>query len=87
MLSDREQRIPIDTWITALVESVNIDIQSLVFSNNLLRVFVGIERVHKNQRHVCAVSFVQILGKTNSVKIVFFECVGPFSNSTSCIFD
>ena len=44
-----------------LVERVDADVHVRVLAQNLLRVFVCVERVHEHQRHVRCVRFVQVL--------------------------
>ena len=44
-----------------LVERVDADVHVRVLAQNLLRVFVCVERVHEHQRHVRRVRFVQVL--------------------------
>jgi len=43
VLGDWQQRIPIYAWITALIEGINIYIDSFVFPDYSLRVIIRIE--------------------------------------------
>ncbi len=45
----------------ALVEGVYLDAVVCVLLQDLLRVFVCVEGVHEDQRHVCVVRLVQVL--------------------------
>ena len=46
ILGNRQKRLPIDSWMARLVESVNIQLQALVFTYNFLGIFVRIKGVH-----------------------------------------
>ena len=47
--------------IPRLVKGVELDVESLVFADDLLRVFVCVEGVHEHQRHRGVVRLVQML--------------------------
>ena len=47
--------------LPALVEGVDVDLVVFVLLQDLLGVFVGVEGVHEDERHVGVERFVQVL--------------------------
>lgn len=64
-LGNREERILVDTGIPRLVESDNVDIVTLVLLDNVLRIVVGVERVHKNEWYAHVVLLIKVLNLTD----------------------
>lgn len=50
-----------DPWVPRLVKSQDPDPEPTVLLDNLMRLFVSVERVHQDQGYVGVVSLVQIL--------------------------
>lgn len=58
VLSDRKEGIPVYAWITALIKSVNIYIDSFVLSNYALCIVVRVKRIHQYEWHVSVIRFI-----------------------------
>ena len=58
---DGQKSVAIDSRVTRLVEGDNIDVVVGVFLDDALSIFVGVEGVHEDERHVDVVRLVQVL--------------------------
>lgn len=66
---NRKHGFLIDTRVTTLVESNDIDIMSSILLNNTLSIFVSVEGVHENERNTDIMFLVQVLRKqTNKMR-------------------
>lgn len=60
-LRARKQRFLVNTRVSRLIKSEDIDVVVLVFLNDPSCVFIGVERVHEDEGHIHIVLFVQML--------------------------
>ena len=60
-LGNGEKRLLVNSGVSRLVESQNVDVVVLVFLDNSSSVIVGVERVHKDERDIDTVSRVEVL--------------------------
>ena len=56
-----EERFLVDARMTGLVECEDLDIMVCVLLDDALRVFIRVERVHKDERHIDTIRFVKVL--------------------------
>ena len=63
VFGERKSRLLIDTRIAALAERVHLDVHVLILAHDFQRLFVRVERVHENERHVASVPHVQRLSE------------------------
>lgn len=70
MLGDRQQGVPVYARIAALVEGVNIDIDSLILPDYPLGVVVRVEGIHQYKRYVGVVRLVEMLPENGNSSCV-----------------
>jgi hypothetical protein len=56
-----EERFLVDAWVPGLVEGEDLDVMVCVLLDDALRVFVRVERVHEDERHIDTILFVKVL--------------------------
>ena len=56
-----EERLLVDSWVSGLLKGEDVDVVVLVFLNDSGSVFVGVERVHEDERNVNVVFGVEVL--------------------------
>lgn len=56
-----KKRLFCDSWEAGLIECEDVDIVTLVFLNDTLRVVFGVERVHQDKRNVTVICTIQVL--------------------------
>ena len=52
--------------VPGLVEGTDLNLHVRVFTQNFLCIFIGVEGVHENERHVGAVRLVHVLQTTTT---------------------
>jgi hypothetical protein len=60
-LGNGEERLLVNSGVSRLVESQNVDVVVLVFLDNSSSVIIGVERVHEDERDIDTVSRVEVL--------------------------
>lgn len=60
-LGNREKRLLVNSGVSRLVESQNVDVVVLVFLDDSSSVIIGVERVHKDEWDIDTVSRVEVL--------------------------
>jgi hypothetical protein len=60
-LGNGEKRLLVNSGVSRLVESQNVDVVVLVFLDNSSSVIIGVERVHEDERNIDTVSRVEVL--------------------------
>ena len=56
-----EERFLVDARVSGLVEGEDLDVMICVLLDDALRVFVRVERVHEDERHIDTILFVEVL--------------------------
>jgi hypothetical protein len=60
-LGNGEKRLLVNSGVSRLVKSQNVDVVVLVFLDNSSSVIIGVERVHEDERDIDTVSRVEVL--------------------------
>jgi hypothetical protein len=60
-LGNGEERLLVNSGVSRLVESQDVDVVVLVFLDNSSSVIIGVERVHEDERDIDTVSRVEVL--------------------------
>jgi len=60
-LGNWEERLLVNSGVSRLVESQDVDVVVLVFLDDSSSVIIGVERVHENERDIDTVSRVEVL--------------------------
>lgn len=60
-LGNGEKRLLVNSGVSRLVESQDVDVVVLVFLDNSGSVIIGVERVHEDERDIDTVSRVEVL--------------------------
>lgn len=60
-MGNGEKRLLVNSGVSRLVESQDVDVVVLVFLDNSSSVIIGVERVHEDERDIDTVSRVEVL--------------------------
>ena len=60
-MGNGEKRLLVNSGVSRLVESQDVDVVVLVFLDNSGSVIIGVERVHEDERDIDTVSRVEVL--------------------------
>ena len=60
-MGNGEERLLVNSGVSRLVESQDVDVVVLVFLDNSSSVIIGVERVHEDERDIDTVSRVEVL--------------------------